>query len=320
MLSAIVQKVTGTTLLQYLTPRLFEPLGIENPTWEVCPRGINTGGWGLSIRTEDIARFGQMYLQKGMWDGKQILPAAWIEEATRKQVSNEPNTAEDWRQGYGYQFWRCRYGVYRGDGAFGQYCIVMPDQDAVLAITGGVGDMQAVLNQVWRHLLENMQPRPLRKNAIAWEQLNQKTERLSLPGLTGINESPLVKEIAGRKFTIKKNKVGVEAVRFDFDQNGCLFTLHDRFGEHRVYAGIGHPRQGTTNLFLNDSAETPAVTSAVWLNENTLLMKLQLTRTPFSWTINCQFMGNNVILKAATNVSFGPTKLPRLTGTMARES
>ena len=161
MLSAIVQKATGTTVLDYLRPRLFEPLGIEHPTWETSPQGISAGGYGLSIRTEDIARFGQLYLQKGNWQGKQLVPESWVEAATSRQTSNGSNPQSDWDQGYGYQFWRCRHGAYRGDGAFGQYCVVMPEQDAVVAITSGVKDMQAVLNLVWDKLLPAMSPSPL---------------------------------------------------------------------------------------------------------------------------------------------------------------
>ncbi len=153
MLSAIVQKATGQTVLDYLKPRLFEPLGIENPTWESSPQGISTGGYGLSIRTEDIARFGQLYLQRGKWDGKQVVPTEWVDAATARQTSNGSNPKSDWDQGYGYQFWRCRHDAYRGDGAFGQYCIVLPQHDAVIAITSGVKDMQAVLNLVWDQLL-----------------------------------------------------------------------------------------------------------------------------------------------------------------------
>jgi CubicO group peptidase (beta-lactamase class C family) len=154
LLSAIVQSVTGMPLLEYLRPRLFEPLGIHNPTWLRSPQGVDAGGWGLSIRTEDIAKFGQLYLQRGQWDGESLIPSDWIAEATRRQVSNgDPAQADDWTQGYGYQFWRCRNGAYRGDGKLGQFCVVMPDRDAVLALTGDVEDMSTELNLVWEHLL-----------------------------------------------------------------------------------------------------------------------------------------------------------------------
>src|SRR6476659_10029224 len=171
MLSAAVQKATGQTLLDYLKPRLFDPLGIAKPTWEASPQGISAGGYGLSVRTEDIAKFGQLYLQKGKWNGKQLVPAAWCEEATARQTSNGSNPKSDWDQGYGYQFWRCRHGAYRGDGAFGQYCVVLPEQDAVIAITSGLRDMQAVLNLVWNNLLPDLKPAALPADATAEKQL-----------------------------------------------------------------------------------------------------------------------------------------------------
>jgi CubicO group peptidase (beta-lactamase class C family) len=153
MLSAIVRKVTGETVLDYLKPRLFEPLGIENSEWPSSPQGNTFGGWGLKIRTEDVAKFGQLYLQKGKWHGKQVVPAAWVAQATTKQVSNGSDPTKDWDQGYCFQFWRCRHNAYRGDGANGQFCIVLPEQDAVIAITADTRDMQAELNVVWDKLL-----------------------------------------------------------------------------------------------------------------------------------------------------------------------
>lgn len=152
MLSAIIQKVTGAKLVDYLTPRLFDPLGIDKPNWDECPNGINTGGWGLHIRTEDIAKLGQLYLQQGLWQGEELIPASWIKRATSKQASNGSNPLSDWDQGYGYQFWMCRNGAYRGDGMNGQFCIVMPDKDAVIAITADTPDMQGVLNIIWETL------------------------------------------------------------------------------------------------------------------------------------------------------------------------
>lgn len=164
MCSAIVQKVSGQTVLEYLRPRLFEPLGIEGLEWSTSPQGISTGGWGLFLKTEDIAKFGQLYLQRGLWNGKQLIQAAWIGQATSKQVSNGSDPAKDWEQGYGFQFWRCRHDAYRGDGAFGQFCIVMPAQDAVVAITADTKDMPAELNLVWDKLLPAFQATALPSN------------------------------------------------------------------------------------------------------------------------------------------------------------
>lgn len=157
MLSAIVGKVTGQTVLEYLKPRLFTPLGIQSPEWRASPQGNTLGGWGLMVRTEDIAKFGQLYLQKGQWQDKPLVPASWVAQATVKQVPNDagkphPETS-DWAQGYGFQFWRSRHGAYRGDGKDGQFCLVLPEEDAVIAITANTGDMQQELNVVWDVLL-----------------------------------------------------------------------------------------------------------------------------------------------------------------------
>ena len=167
MLSAIVQKVTGEKVVDYLTPRLFNPLHISKPRWEESPQGINCGGWGLYLKTEDLAKMGQLLLQKGKWNGKQLIPAEWVAEMSKKQVESvNPGTrledaaakgmtveTSDWMQGYGYQMWRCRPGCFRADGARGQYIIVVPDKNAVIAITSDVGDLQGELNLVWEHIL-----------------------------------------------------------------------------------------------------------------------------------------------------------------------
>ncbi|MCL2158859.1 MAG: beta-lactamase family protein [Oscillospiraceae bacterium] len=152
MQSATITKLTGQRLVDYLMPRLFAPLGID-PYWEQDDHGISFGGFGLNITTEDIAKFGQLYLQDGIWGNRRILPEDWVTEATQKQIENGDDPKSDWAQGYGYQFWRCKpKGVYRGDGAYGQFCIVMPKENAVVAITSN-SDMQRVMDLIWEILL-----------------------------------------------------------------------------------------------------------------------------------------------------------------------
>lgn len=151
MLSALLRRVTGQSLTAYLRPRLLEPLGFGERNWETCPKGIEVGGWGFYATTEELARFAQMLLQGGKWQGRQLVPADYLKMATSFQIDNSMNDQPDWRVGYGFQFWRCRHNAFRGDGAFGQYALVMPEQDAVLAITSGLRNMQQVLDLVWQH-------------------------------------------------------------------------------------------------------------------------------------------------------------------------
>lgn len=160
-LSAIVQKVTGEKVVHYLYPRLFRPLGIASIRWEESPQGINCGGWGLWLKTEDMAKMGQFLLQKGVWNGKQLLSKEWIEEATQAHINQPPvwvsdesdEAKSDWRQGYGYQLWRCRHNAFRADGAFGQFIIVIPEKETVITVTAQLGDMQAEINLIWEHIL-----------------------------------------------------------------------------------------------------------------------------------------------------------------------
>jgi CubicO group peptidase (beta-lactamase class C family) len=181
-LSAIVTKVTGETVLEYLGPRLFEPLGIERPDWQSSPEGYSLGGYGLKLCTEDIAKFGQLYLQKGKWNGKQLIPEKWVEQATSKQVPNDQESHSkigiDWTQGYGFQFWRCTHNAFRGDGAAGQLCAVIPDKDAVVAITANTGSFQDEMNAIWDKLYPAFQAAPLPEDTAAEEKLKEVIARL----------------------------------------------------------------------------------------------------------------------------------------------
>ncbi|MCP2169888.1 serine hydrolase domain-containing protein [Goodfellowiella coeruleoviolacea] len=150
-LAAIVRKVSGCSLTDFLRPRLFEPLGIGTHGWWRDDAGDEAAHLGFHATTETIAKLGQLYLDNGVWQGEQLLPAEWVAEATRAQVATtDPDP--DWRQGYGFQFWVSRHG-YRAAGAHGQFALVLPEADAVVAMTAQSPNMQGVLDQVWTHLL-----------------------------------------------------------------------------------------------------------------------------------------------------------------------
>ncbi|MFO0906431.1 MAG: serine hydrolase [Pirellulales bacterium] len=310
MQSAIVQKATGQTLLDFLQPRLFGPLGIENPTWEMSPQGIATGGYGLSVRTEDIAKFGQLYLQKGVWNGKQIVPAEWIEAATARQTSNGSNPASDWDQGYGYQFWRCRHNAYRGDGAFGQYCVVLPDQDAVIAITSGVRDMQGVLNLVWDKLLPAFHEKPLATDSAARAALTQKLKSLTvrLPVSSGAAHPH-----ARKKIVFPANDLKLEQLSLELNQETGRETLVIRAAgvEQRIELGRDAWVNGQTAW---GYLPRQAVGAAGGWQDGVFTAKLVFYETPFIATVRLQFSNDGAKYETETNVGFGPTKMPPLQG------
>jgi CubicO group peptidase (beta-lactamase class C family) len=319
MQSAIVQKVSGQTVFDFLRPRLFEPLGIEQPVWAANFQGISLGGYGLRVRTEDLAKFGQLYLQRGRWNGKPLLPPEWVAMATSKQTSNGSNPKSDWNQGYGFQFWRCRHNAYRGDGAFGQYCLVMPEQDAVVAITSGVKDMQAVLNVIWDKLLPAMQAQALPANAASNQQLKDKLARLEVRTAQGSATSPLATKVLQRKYLFPTNDQQIGRLTLDSSEGGKRLTLTARMGDQDVIIPCGFHEwtTGRAPLLggpLAQFSDEPTAGTFAWSDDETCVVRLCAYETPYHTTLTLRFDGDQVKLDSETNVGFGPTKRPQLIG------
>ncbi len=323
MLSAIVQKLTGGRMVEYLKPRLFDPLGIESLSWEMSPEGIDTGGWGLRLTTSEIARFGQMYLQKGKWNNAQIIPEAWVDQATSFQIDNAP-ASPDWQQGYCFQFWRCQHNAYRGDGAFGQYCVVMPDQDAVLAITSGMPEMQETLDLVWQYLLPAMGNTPLPADGEAQKALADQLANLKLPLVNGESTSPTAARVSGQVYSLADNPDQVKSIRFDFNDGETVLTLD---GGEKIGCGYGEWKHSTSNvppLDVSLRERTPPEFipwkiggSGAWTDATTYTAKLWWVETPFSLTLTCCFSDRGVTITQLGNVGFAPTTGPELSGWIA---
>ena len=311
MQSAIVQKATGEKLLDYLEPRLFAPLGIERATWEESPEGMTVGGYGLSLRTDDIAKFGQLLLNRGEWEGQQLVAEAWVEEATSRQVANGSNPDSDWDQGYGYQFWRCRHGAFRGDGAFGQYCIVLPEEDAVVAITSGTRDMQRVLDIVWEKLLPAFRRVPLPADNAAAGRLASKLGSLQVP-LPSAGTGPA--GIAGKVFSFGDNgaKLASVAIEPGADGDTVVFVADGR--EHRIPCGRGTWQ--ACDVAWAGMPARPAAAAGGW-HQDTFTLRICFVETPFVTTVRLTVIDDEVRMATENNVGFGPVKQPELVGRAA---
>jgi hypothetical protein len=290
ILSVILQRLTGEMLLDYLRPRLLEPLGATEATWEVTDEGVNTGGWGLSLNTRSLANFGQFLLQQGEWQGRQLVPAEWIAAATSKQVSNDNQPNTDWQQGYGYQFWRCQYGAYRGDGAFGQYCVVFPEHDATLIITSASPDMQEVLNLVWQYILPALQGSDA--------PVATRPEKLEILAPTG----PAPKAGNGRTYRFESNDASLTAVRLNPDGTGT-FTFESDGARQDVVCSPGPWRE------LRDELRDPAqrLATSAYGDGEAFVATFRHLQTPFVLTFNCRPDGANLVIDAKLNVGFDPT-------------
>lgn len=316
MLSAIVEKTTGMSLVDYLQPRLFEPLGIQNPTWDKSPEGITLGGYGLSVRTEDIARFGQLYLQRGSWQGKQLIPELWVVEATTLQTSNGSSAKSDWDQGYCYQFWRCRNDAFRGDGAFGQYCIVMPKQNTVIAITSGLGNMQLVMDLVWDKILPGITNGTLPADKSSYATLTSALQHLGIEPQKG---EPTGMETFTKTFKFPSGTNSLHSIRLENSpgsKQGWVIIAKTADGEQQIPCGYEEWRKGAASIL----AGTPPVKTAAsgaWTSKDTFTAKVCLYETPFIQTWNFKFADDKLRFNSESNVSFGQAKDPELIGTLA---
>jgi hypothetical protein len=273
-------------------------------------------------RTGEIACFGQLLLQKGMWQGRQLVPAAWIEQATSKQVANGDKPTSDWAQGYGFQFWRCRNGAFRGDGAFGQYCVVMPEQDAVIAITGGLRDMQQPLNLIWDKLLPAMKGEALPEDETARGRLTTKLGGLTVRLAAGQPTAPRAAQVTGKQYTYPDNDRGIAALSFDFKAQPPVLTVRTAIGEHRLTVGQGAwgPVAATFNNGIDKLLSVPprplVAASGAWSADDTFTIKLVCPQTPYQSQLTFHFDGDRLVFGSEHNVCFGPREQSTLTGTM----
>ena len=254
MLAAIVEKKSGMKMMDYLQKNMFDQIGITK-AWTTCsPQGIPCGGWGMNMTTRELARFGQLYLNRGDWDGKRVLSSDWVSLATTRQTwSGWQNVGvkalgegTDWEQGYGFQFWRCRHGAYRADGAGGQYTVVIPEKDMVVSAHAGLGDFPKELDLIWDNLLPVLKDAPLAENPSAQKKL---ADRLAKLAIKPVEFARARKWTTPFEFSLRENSRGFKSVRFDpKDGGGCICTLVTRAGEQKFPAGTGEWQEGSIRI------------------------------------------------------------------------
>ncbi|MFV0397381.1 MAG: serine hydrolase domain-containing protein [Bacteroidales bacterium] len=329
MLSAILHKVTGNSVFEYLTPRLFIPLGITDIQWETDPDGINCGGWGLRIKTADLAKLGQLYIQKGKWNGKQLLAEAWVNDSTSPQIYQQPDRSpEELRgnegaQGYGYQLWICSHNSYRIDGAFAQICLVIPEKDVVFAMTARMskGDFW---KPIWNELYPSLFDEPLAENKEAYSRLMEKLTSLHLKAPFPENESEKGDSKVAKSYTLDPNPLHLSQINFSFDSGGnCTMEMVSDTARYDFNFGLNHWMYGTTqrpgpyyyNLRRNPVGMAPFNYTgwASWNNSGELLLNLFYLTDIQSETFVCQFHGDSVSI-SITNTEFANDPPKTLTG------
>lgn len=327
IISVILQKVTGKTTLDYLEPRLFEPLGIEKPFWEE-KNGYNIGRGGLNLKTEDIAKFGLFLLHKGNHNGKQLLRANLVEEMTSHQIDTVDYPIDrrpNYNAGYGYFVWMCvPEASYRCDGMCGQYLFVMPKQDMIVVTTAGtLTEAETMMKALFDNLVDKLDDSAVLSNTELLNKnqklLDSKLNSLSVPFLkssyhVGPNFCNNVSNYSGVVYDVCQNRPNIVRISFFFGEKSdilkiwalgnsaepsknppkepVLLTLnvgHDEWLENDTNFEVDNFHAHSTILFSNVAC------SSKWLSENEYAVKLVYTQTPYSDTLRIKFVQNGII-------------------------
>lgn len=318
VLCAMIHRLTGMSVMEFLTPRLFEPLGIEDPFWETCPSGIETGGWGMMIKLEDLAKFSLCYQQKGMFNGKQVIPQEWVEKASSAIVDNSAKSEElDGTAGYGYCFWRCGgyEKAYRSDGMFSQYGIVFEDIDAVVAVNCGNANQQVVLDALWRHFpkafiddnpdaetvipafkpyqpIERSERNALEKKLEGRRITFNKAHVINLAGLP-VSVIPIVATF------MEKDKAGnINNIDFHFLENELIFSWSE--GDERNSINVGTDGEYRWDEIVLGGIKYTTASCAAWIGDSVLEVRIRPIETIAERILTFRFKDNNKVTMEPT--------------------
>ncbi len=317
VLCAILQKVTKMTVIDYLMPRLFEPLGIDRPFWETDCNGIEAGDWGLYLKTEDLAQFILCYMQGGKFDGKQVIPQKWAEESVKGLVSNGQYKQADSTSGYGYCFWRnggCK-NSYRADGMFSQFGFVFEDYDAGVIITASEVFEQKMRDCVWRHFPKAF----IEENGEPYAD-EATLSKLTIPPLPELSKAPrcfqMEKRLEGKMIKMKRpialNQAGftvsmmplavfymsadkagnMDYLRFRFGKDSCKLSWSEGKVRNTILCGMdGIGRKCRITL---GGIQFTVSCSAAWKNQNTLQVWVRPLESICQRRLTFVFDGNNI--------------------------
>lgn len=315
LLSAIVQRITGKTVLDLLNERIFHPMGVTDVEWELCPDGIVTGGWGIYLSSYSQALFGQLLLQQGEWNGKQLISKEWLKLMMTPHVVREAND-------YGYQIWLCEYpGAWRADGAYGQYIIIVPQKNMVVVLnqcsrSKGWPERSNIWNTVVKNCINcAIDAKPAELKALA-----EYEENVQLPVLKGDSVNVASNKYNGKIFNLEKNKLGWKTIKFDFEKDKTIFTVVDKDDKKSVIelgykkwltselAGNPHYSISAQNRFSGISGPFYTGSCYAW-NIGNLEAKIHYVNWITSLKLIFHFDGKDLIIFGEENFSSKPFKI-----------
>lgn len=307
LLSKILTVVTGELLQEYLEKRLFAPLGMKGVKWDEQD-GVNTGGWGACLTLEEMARLGQFFLQKGMWNGKQLLSEEWMTQACAKHIETaEANVCRDWKAGYGYQMWRCqRENTCRADGAFGQFVLILPEKDMTAVIWSEDAYSQEMLDSFWEEVYDRTADEVFAVDGAAFAEYQKLCRSWAAPRTFAPSASYLELSVSGNAYYGENaSEKDISGMRFTFSETGQLCFEVEKAGDRAVlrannqelYVGKSHiPFEIASFIRLGKLAEGEKNYAAVyqWLSDHALKIHMVWLDTAHATDITCVFAKNQV--------------------------
>jgi CubicO group peptidase (beta-lactamase class C family) len=315
MLSAIITKVTGQTLYDYLKPRLFAPLGITGESWDIGSDGINPGGNGLTVTPMDLLKFASLYAQDGLWQGRRILPASWIAQSVRPRSRY---AAGGHQYGYGYHWHTSEGGAYFAAGLFGQIAAVFPALDLVAVVTSAIPGAGACTGKIMPLLNKHLPA--IARGGVRDPALDRRLESIAEPLPLRSLAGPLPELVGTRRYRIAENPLGISEIAVTLCHDACLLALTDAGGRHDIAMGIGSWLEGMTDIPGQDLhrgyalRSADVVAGARWLDGDTLEMHWTFAGTAFRDTVVCSFADGAIRYARSVNVNSGAVAHPVLVG------
>lgn len=310
-LNALVEKLSGMPFLDYMRPRLLDPIGFSKDAWCIKrPEGGSWGGSGVLCTSRDLLRFALVLLNKGRWGDKQLISEEYVNEATSRQIDNRVSARRAETQfGYGYQIWRVRNNGFALLGMGSQMAVCFPDKDFVLVTTC---DSQSydmgysnILDALWEEIFPHLDNEPLEDNPHDYNKLEEKLSSLELPSLEGSLKSPLSKDLDGKIYSLNENPMEISQVSFNFKDDLGQMKYKNASGDHTINFAFGSYLEGIfpqKNYYHKQIGRVPnigydCIASAAWADDNTLIIYVYIVDNYLgTLKINLSFKDDEIAL------------------------
>lgn len=301
-LSRLITKISGQNTFEFLNERLFKPMGIEDATWLCDKYGNSTGGWGLYLKFPDMVKLGQLFINYGKWEEKQLVPEWWMKEATSNKIETKNDPGFGWGYGYGYQFWQGPGNTFLAFGVFGQLIVCDPIKNIFVATTGGCSEQenQRLLDIIYETIISTAVNQPIPRQDEAYEMLTTRISKLCLPLAIGSATCNFESKFFERTYEFESNSCKVNAIQFT-RKNEDNIQICINFEEEYVILDAGYKKWITTEATLDIPMHTLHSFSYAWKDEKTLILIQYLLNSSYSKFYEFNFYDNEVRMSAKLN-------------------